>query len=335
MRMQSLIGPSMSAVLATALAAQTPVRIADLRQCSLASGAKIENCRIGYRTFGQKNSQGSNVILIPTWLTGTSADWVGLLGPTQIIDTTRYHVIVADALGNGVSSSPSLTSGFFPQITIGDMVETHYRLTREVLGINHLRAVVGVSMGGIQAFEWAAAHPDFVDRFVSIVGSPEVARHDRAWLVMLVRMIDAAGTYQIPRDTVWRMLAGLDVLIDGVQDAVNRRPAADADSLLDASAVNSSKSIDLADYAMQSRAILAYHFGRPARSDSARMLAGLKGRFLVVNSPDDRVISSGPALSLARRIALDTLVLRSECGHGVFVCEATRIGAAVHAFLER
>jgi homoserine O-acetyltransferase len=312
-----------------------PARIADLRQCALASGAKIENCHIGYRTFGQKNAQGSNVILIPTWLTGTSADWLGLLGPKQIIDTTRYHVIVADALGNGVSSSPSLTSGLFPQITIGDMVETHYRLAREVLGVNHLRAVVGVSMGGIQAFEWAAAHPDFVDRFVSIVGSPEVARHDRAWLVTLTRMIDAAGTYKIPRDTVWRMYAGVLVLVSEVQEAVNRSPTADADSLLDASAVSWSKSIDLADYAMQARAILAYRFGKPARSDSARILAGMKGRFLVVNSPDDRVISSGPALSLARRIGLDTLVVRSTCGHAVFACEATRIGAAVHAFLER
>jgi len=334
MRIQSFLGPSMSAVLATTLAAQTPARIADLRECALASGAKIENCRVGYRTFGQKNAQASNVILIPTWLSGKSSDWVGLLGPGQIVDTTRYHVIVADALGNGVSSSPSLTSGSFPQITIGDMVETHYRLAREVLGIKHLRAVLGVSMGGIQVFEWAAAHPAFVDRFVSIVGSPEVARHDRAWLVTLVRMIDAAKTYQVPRDTVWRMIAGLQVLVD-VQEAVNARPAAEADSLLAASAVAGSKSIDLADYAVQARAMLAYGFAKPPRADSASILAGLKGRFLVVNSPDDRVISSGPALSLARRIGLDTLVLRSSCGHAVFACEATRIGAAVNAFLER
>ena len=335
MRIQSLLGSILSAVLAAALAAQTPGRIADLRQCDLASGAKIENCRIGYRTFGQKNTQGTNVILIPTWLTGKSADWIGLLGPEKIIDTTRYHVIVADALGNGVSSSPSLTSGFFPQITIGDMVESHYRLVREVLGINHLRAVVGVSMGGMQAFEWAAAHPDFVDRFVSIVGSPEVAPHDRAWLVTLVRMIDAAGKYDIPWDTVWRMYAGVLVLVGEVQEVVNGRPIEDADSLLDASAVSWSQSINLADYALQARAVLAYQFGEPPRSDSARTLAGLKGRFLVVNSPDDRVISSGPALALARRLGLDTLVLRSPCGHAVFACEAPRIGAAVQAFLER
>ena len=68
---------------------------------------------------------------------------------------------------------------------------------------------------------------------------------------------------------------------------------------------------------------------------SMSVLAGLKGRFLVVNSPDDRVISSGPALSLVRRIGLDTLMLRSSCGHGVFACEVTRVGAAVHTFLAR
>jgi homoserine O-acetyltransferase len=335
MQVQFIFGSSMSAVLATALAAQTPARIADLRQCPLASGARIENCRVGYRTFGAKNAQGTNVILIPTWLSGKSSDWIGLLGPGQLVDTTLYHVIVADALGNGVSSSPSLTSGLFPQITIGDMVETHYRLAREVLGINHLRAVVGVSMGGIQVFEWAAAHPDFVDRFVSIVGSPEVARHDRAWLTTLVRMIDAAHAYQIPRDTVWRMFAGILVLVGDVQEVVNARPAAEADSMLAASALAWSKAIDLTDYAVQARAILAYDFGKPPRSNSASVVAGLKGRFLVVNSPDDRVISAGPALSLARRIGLDTLVLRSSCGHGVFACEVTRVGAAVQAFLAR
>lgn len=335
MRIQSFLGPSMCAVLATAMAGQTPARIADLRQCALASGAKIENCRIGYRTFGQKNAQNTNVILIPTWLGGKSSDWVGLLGPGKLIDTTRYNVIVADALSNGVSSSPSLTRGSFPQITIGDMVESHYRLAREELGINHLRAVVGVSMGGMQVFEWAAAHPGFVDRFVSIVGSPQVARHDRAWLVTLVRMIDAAKTYQIPADIVWRMFAGILLLVDDVQETVNARPAAEADSLLAAYAVTLSKSINLADYAVQARAVLAYDFAKRPRSDSASIVAGLKGRFLVVNSPDDRVISSGPALSLARRIGLDTLVLRSSCGHGVFACEVTRVGAVVQTFLAR
>ena len=97
MQVQFIFGSSMSAVLATALAAQTPARIADLRQCPLASGARIENCRVGYRTFGAKNAQGTNVILIPTWLSGKSSDWIGLLGPGQLVDTTLKFLIVAIA----------------------------------------------------------------------------------------------------------------------------------------------------------------------------------------------------------------------------------------------
>jgi homoserine O-acetyltransferase len=335
MRLSTFLAATMPAFVATSLAAQTPARIANLRRCSLLNGATIEDCQIGYRTFGHKNTQGSNVILVPTWLNGKSDGWAGLLGPGRIIDTTRYQVIVIDALGNGVSSSPSLTSRAFPQITIEDMVQTQYRLATEVLGLSHVRAVVGVSMGGIQAFEWAAAHPEFVDRFVSIVGSPQVARHDRAWLGTTVRIIEAGTTYKMPADTVWRMIAGLVVLVTDIQEVVNHRAAGEADSLLAASARSMSASTKLADFAAQSRAILAYDFGRRPGSDSASAASRLKGRFLVINSPDDRGISAGPAFSLARRIGLDTLAIRSACGHGVFGCEAERIGGALHSFLAR
>ena len=316
-------------------AAQAPPMMAELRECPLINGARIEPCRVGYRTYGQQNSSASNAILVPSWFGGKSADWGGLLGPGRIIDTTRYHVIVVDALANGVSSSPSTTLGSFPPITIEDMVETQYRLVRDVLGLHHLRAVVGISMGGIQTFEWAAAHPEFVDRFVSIVGSPQMARHDRAWLTTMVRIIDASNRYHIPKDTAWYMLAGVATLVDEVQEVINQRPPAEADSLLAALASSFSGTMNLDDWAAQARAILAYNFGRRSGSDSATVAARLKGRFLVVNSPDDRVVSAGPSLALARWTGLDTLVVRSSCGHAVFNCEATTIGAAVQAFLQR
>ena len=161
-----------------------------------------------------------------------------------------------------------------------------------------------------------------------------MARHDRAWLGTSLRMIDAGTAHKVPADTVWRMLAGVWVLIDAVQDVVNERGAGEADSLLALDALTMSKSIKLADYAAQLRAMLAYDFGKRVRSDSA-IARRLKGQFLVIHAPEDRVVSAGPALSLARQMGLDSLTIRSSCGHGVFGCEAARIGAAIQAFLDR
>ena len=314
------------------LAAQASGRVAELRHCSLPSGAKLEVCRIGYRTFGHQ--RGNNAVLVPTWLGGTSSDWRGLLGPDRLIDTTLYYVIVIDALGNGISSSPSNTRGF-PQVSIEDMVETQYRLAREALRIDHLRAVVGVSMGGIQTFEWSVAHPEFVDRFVSIVGSPQMARHDRAWLQTMVRILGTGKTYHVPQDSVWRMFAGVFVLIEGVQETIIQRSPAEADSLLAAAATEWSKTLKPDDFVLQARAILAYSFYVRSESDSSVTRDRLRGRFLVITSPDDRLVSAGPSLAFARRMDLDTLVVRSPCGHGVFACEAQTIGASIRKFLAR
>ena len=323
-----------SATVAFDSRAQTSPQIADLRRCSLVNGATIDNCRIGYRTFGQRDARASNVILIPTWLGGDSADWPGLLGPGRLVDTTRYHVIVVDALGDGISSSPSMTNANFPQFTIEDMVETQYRLAKEVLGLKRLRAVIGVSMGGIQAFAWGAAHPDFVDRFVSIAGSPQMARHDRAWLQTMVRIIESGTNHHVPSDTTWRMLAGVWLLLN-VQDVVNERPAREADSLLTLDALKMSNESKLGDFAAQSRALLAYDFARQAGADSMSAARRLSGRFLVVHSLDDRVVSAAPALAFARQFGLDSLLIRSGCGHGAFTCESRAVGSAIQTFLAR
>src|SRR5687767_10979585 len=163
--------------------AQAPPSLAALGTCPTQSGDTIPDCRIAYRTFGALNANRDNAVLIPTWFTGRSADWVPLLGSSGLVDSTKFYVIVVDALGNGASSSPSNTTlpagSHFPAISIGDMVQTQYRLLTEHLRVARLHAVVGGSMGGMQAFEWGVAHPEFVDRLVAITGSPQLAAYDR------------------------------------------------------------------------------------------------------------------------------------------------------------
>jgi homoserine O-acetyltransferase/O-succinyltransferase len=147
---------SFASVLAQPASAQDQ-KFASLGKFKLESGEVIRDCRIGYRTFGHLNADASNTILMPTWANGTTEQIKSNIGPNAVVDAADYFVIAIDALSNGVSSSPSNSSSQprmkFPKITLRDMVNSQYQVLTGTLGIKHLRAVVGVSMGGMQAFE--------------------------------------------------------------------------------------------------------------------------------------------------------------------------------------
>src|SRR5258708_35502252 len=97
-------------------------------------------------------------------------------GVGQDVETTKFYLILIDALGNGVSSSPSNSISqskiLFPQFSIRDMVNTQYKMLTEKLNIHHLAAIVGGSMGALQALQWAVSYPDFMDKVVAIETTP-------------------------------------------------------------------------------------------------------------------------------------------------------------------
>ena len=95
----------------------------ELRNFRLDSGQKVASCRLGYRTFGSLNGSRDNAILFPTWFSGQTADLEQFFGSGKLIDTGRFFVIAVDALGNGVSCSPSSAKGAISRFTIGDMVQ--------------------------------------------------------------------------------------------------------------------------------------------------------------------------------------------------------------------
>src|SRR4051794_38854383 len=110
-------------------------RLGDLR---LESGETIRDCSIGYRTFGKLNAEKSNVVLFPTWASGTTEQLESNIGKGRVVDDSKYYVIAIDALGNGVSSSPSNSNlqprMRFPRFTVRDMVNAEHTVVTKVLG---------------------------------------------------------------------------------------------------------------------------------------------------------------------------------------------------------
>ena len=171
---------------------EPPQQFATLDECRLTSGQVIAPCRIGYRTYGTLNDDRSNALLVPTWFTGTSAGHAYLASP-DLLSPEKYFIVIVDALANGVSISPSNSKtqphGQFPQIAITDMVESQHRLLTEVLGVHSLHGVVGLSMGGMQAFEWAVRYPSFAGRTVAAIGSPRLPAFDIAFWTTRNRLL--------------------------------------------------------------------------------------------------------------------------------------------------
>jgi homoserine O-acetyltransferase len=139
----------------------------------LESGQSIKNFSISYETYGTLNPAKSNAILMVTAIGGTHHRLDYLIGPGKALDTNRYFIITTDAIGNGLTTSPSNSTQqpgmAFPRFMIRDMVESQYRLVTGQFGITHLFAVIGASMGGMQTLQWGVSHPDMMDALVPIV----------------------------------------------------------------------------------------------------------------------------------------------------------------------
>ncbi len=140
------------------------------------TGEVMPELRLHYTTIGEP--AGEPVLI----LHGTAGSGTGLLTPTfageifgagQALDAKKYFIIVPDALGAGKSSKPSDgLKGKFPKYNYDDMVQAHYRLVTEGLGIKHVRLVLGNSMGGMHTWVWGVKYPEFMDALVPMASQP-------------------------------------------------------------------------------------------------------------------------------------------------------------------
>jgi homoserine O-acetyltransferase len=172
------------------------------------SGQSLPELQMHYRTFGEprRDAQGivRNAVLILHGTTGSGAQFLRsefadqLYEPGQPLDVTRYYLILVDNIGHGKSSKPS--DGLhakFPNYGYLDMIEAQYRLLNEGLKVNHLRLVMGTSMGGMHTWLWGELHPDFMDALMPLASLPtQISGRNRVWRRQIMDAIRDAPDWQ-------------------------------------------------------------------------------------------------------------------------------------------
>lgn len=330
-----------AASFAHAQPAEGAQQFADLGRCTLESGKVIEHCRIGYRTFGHLNAARDNAILVPTWLYGNSGDLLSIFGsdarPERLIDTSRFFGIAIDALGNGISSSPSNSAAQhgpdFPFFTEQDMVRAEYRVATEVFGLRHLHAVLGLSMGAEQTFVWSTLYPGYFDLAVSIVGTPRLTPYDlevkQAQLGSILidpDFKDGHYTTQPPLKFA-NLFGNLTVITPEFRNSHTTRENFSA-FLRE---VEAPIALDANDRVAQLRAVIAHDaIGNRSLAEAAHAASA---RFLVIVNAHDRLVNPQPSLDWAAALGAPTYISQGECAHVIMNCDAAAVSARVRPFL--
>ncbi len=312
-------------------------RFASLGDFRLENGQVIQNCQIGYRTFGKLNAARSNAVLVPTWFTGTSQQKSFVAAPGNLADSTKFFAIVVDALGNGVSSSPSNSASqpgkTFPNVSLRDMVRSQYELLTKHLNLNHLYAVLGVSMGGMQSFQWVVSYPGFMDKAVPIIGSPKQSSYDKILWNSELKTIERAGDCATCEATAMRTVGAihLDHLYTPAWHQRNLK-AEDYESKI-AKTEDEYAPLHAQDWACQLRAMLGHDVfqGRPVED----VMKSVKAKLLVVVATQDHMVNPQAALDFAKALNAPVVELTSDCGHMATSCESQKLGDAVRDFLAR
>ncbi len=312
-----------------------PQQFATFSECHLMSGQVIAPCRIGYRTYGTLNADKSNAVLVPTWFTGTSADHAYLASP-EILNPEKYLIVIVDALGNGVSISPSNSKtqphGQFPQIAITDMVESQHRLLTEVLGVHSLHGVVGLSMGGMQAFEWAVRYPSFAGRTVAAIGSPRLPAFDIAFWTTRNRLLALYRECQCKE--ALEAMAGMGMLTSVPTKLAQEVAREDTVSTIILRGESNSISVGKSwDEQRQAEAMIDHNIARDFDNDLHKAAAEITTQFLIIVGEDDRVVTPRPAREFAALVGATVVELDEDCGHGDPWCAPDAFADAVSTFI--
>ncbi|HEY5263373.1 MAG TPA: alpha/beta fold hydrolase [Steroidobacteraceae bacterium] len=275
-----------------------------------ASGETLPELRLHYTTLGKphRDAHGrvDNAVLILHGTGGSGRSFLNerfadvLFGRGQLLDSNRYFIILPDGIGHGKSSKPS--DGLhmrFPRYDYADMVSAQYVLITQGLEVNHLRLLMGTSMGCMQSFMWGETYPDFMDALMPLACLPvQIAGRNRLWRDLIMDAIRTDpqwlnGEYRSEPMGALRTAAGI-ILIAGsapiqMRIALPTRDA--ADEFLGKYMPRELNGLDANDLLYQVNASRDY--------DPSSGLEKITAPLLQVNSADDFI--NPPELGIAER----------------------------------
>ncbi|HEY1857290.1 alpha/beta fold hydrolase [Acidocella sp.] len=158
----------------------------------LQSGEVLRDAKLAWKSYGTLNAARDNVILYPCSYGAKHSTMEWLIEPDGILDPTRWFIIIPNMFSNGLSSGAGNTPDYPAVVTPWDNVTAQRRLLLEQFGIERLHAVYGFSMGGQQAYHWAAMFPDAVERAIVVCSSAKTAEHNKVFLSGVLRTFEAA-----------------------------------------------------------------------------------------------------------------------------------------------
>jgi homoserine O-acetyltransferase len=348
---------------------------------ALASGQSLPGLDIAYETYGELAPGGGNAILICHALTGDQhvaslhprtgkpGWWMRLVGPGKPIDPARHFIICANVLGGcSGSSGPGsidLVTGkrfsmAFPVITIRDMVNAQAALL-DHLGVGTLAAVVGGSMGGMQALDWAVAHPDRVRSVVAIASAARhsaqnIAFHEVGRQAIMADPNWAGGDYGADKPpaaglAVARMAAHITYLSEeGLTERFGRRlqdrealgfgfdAEFQVESYLRHQGLAFVERFDANSYLYITRAMDYFDLGAPHDGVLAKAFAGTSTRFALVSFTSDWLYPTAESRRIVRALnaagaAVSFVELESPHGHDAFLLDAPEMNRVVDGFL--
>lgn len=334
---------------------QPPHQLFSEGDLKLESGETIKDFSISYVTHGTLNADKSNAVLMVTAIGGNHHRIDFMIGPGKALDPDKYFIICTDAIGNGLTTSPSNSKMQprmqFPKFTMRDMVESQHRLVKEKFGINHLVAVIGPSMGGMQTLQWGVSHPDDMDALVAMVPLAKTP----AWSVAVVEasrkaiMNDAAwngGNYDAPPEKgvrLWRDI--LNLLAARTPDMYQAQFKNGMDALpwMKEQEDAALKAFDANDWIYQTWAYERHDVGTSPgfNGDTAKALASIKAKTLILTGTKDLLNPEFEPTEMGkniRNVKMETISPGTVTGHasagGFIPADVEFLNREVGAFLE-
>jgi homoserine O-acetyltransferase len=270
-----------------------------IRNFRFETGETLPELRIHYQTLGKPKRDAAgvvrNAVIVLHGTGGTGGAFTGrgfageLFGPGQLLDTAQYYVVLPDGIGHGRSSKPS--DGMrakFPKYTYTDMVVAQHELLEKGLGVNHLRLVMGTSMGCMHAWVWGEKYPDFVDGLVPLACAPtQIAGRNRMIRTMIMDFIRNdpgynGGDYDMQPAGLRQAMGMLFLMTSAPKVQHRTAPTREkADSAIRAYLDANTRGKDAND--------VIYQFDASSTYDPSPDLEKIKAHVLAINSADDFV----------------------------------------------